>query len=223
MKIVYVLSAVNSVLIFYLVAATTPNGEAINLTIQAIAAVLTLLAVLVAIFQDWIRYTLIPPKLKIELHNTKGELIIYGEEKKTIFYHLKVVNYRKWSPAKNCQVLLKEIKTKLHDSKFSSNPLTVQRNFHWTPADLKTPAISFYDEAVFDFVKIEFHKSTIEPCLNRYYFNFEGYIEKDEVKRYVIQIKGDNIPMNKQTFQVSWDGVWPEASQTHLIIEEITE
>jgi hypothetical protein len=39
---------------------------------QAIAAIGTLLAVFVAIFQDWIRHKFLPPQLKIELHNSAG-------------------------------------------------------------------------------------------------------------------------------------------------------
>ncbi len=226
--VVYVLTIVNFLLLLYLLFAQMPgSGEAVSLIIQAVSAIATLLAVLVAIFQDWIRYIFLPPKLKIELHNTEGIVIPSGGGKKTIFFHLKVVNYRKWSTAKNCEVLLVEIKTELPNKNFRSIPLTVPRNFNWTPADLKNSAITFNDKAVFDLVKIESEDNSVVPCLNRYYRNsegdFEGFIKQGEVKRYVIQITGDNIPLRKQTFEVTWDGIWPETSGVHLIIEEIVQ
>lgn len=192
---------------------------------QIISALATLLAVFVAIFQDWIRYTFLPPQLKIELHNTEGVVVPSGEGKKTMFFHLKVVNYRKWSVAKNCEVLLVEIKTQLNNEKFSSVPLAVPRKFDWTPAYLNIAGISIYDQAIFDLVKIESDKNFILPCLNRYYRDdkgdFKGFIKPEEVKRYVIQIAAENIASRKQTFEILWDGVWPEDSPGHLIIKEI--
>ncbi len=192
---------------------------------EAISAFATFLAVIVAIYQEWIRYKLIPPRLKIELHNNEGVVVPSGEGNKTMFFHLKVVNRRKWAAAKNCEVLLVEIKTQLSDMNFSSIPLAVPRKFDWTPAYLNIAGITIYDQAIFDLVKIESDKNLIVPCLNRYYRDvegdFEGFIKQGEVKRYVIQIAAENVASRKQTFEISWDGVWPEDFPEHLIIKEI--
>jgi len=131
MKTIYVLTAINFLLLLYLLFAenSSNNKEALELIIQFVSAVATLLAVFVAIFQDWIRHTLLPPELKIELHNSEGAVVPSGEGGKTMFFHLKVVNYRKWSAAKNSEVLLVEIKTRLNDNSFRSVPLAVPRKF----------------------------------------------------------------------------------------------
>jgi len=227
MKINSFLTVINFLLLLYLFFLLNINNkDAFELWIQAIAAFATVAAVFVALFQDWIRYTFLPPKLKIELHNYEG-VVISGGEAKTIYYHLKVVNYRRWSVARNCEVLLVEIKTKLNDSNFKSFPLAVPRNFDWTPASTKSSAITIYEQAVLDLLRLESKKDFIMPCLNRYYRddkgNFEGFVRQGEVKRYVTQIIGDNIPSKRQTFEISWDGISPEISLGHLLIKEIVE
>lgn len=80
-----------------------------NLLIQLLTAIGTITVAIIAIWGDWIKIRLTPPKLKIVSLNTRGELTSFSNGTRVIFYHLKVVNSRPWSIAKNCKVLLKSI------------------------------------------------------------------------------------------------------------------
>jgi hypothetical protein len=167
------------------------------------------------------------PQLKIELHNSEGVVVPSGQGAETIYFHLKVVNTRKWSGAKNCEGLLVEVQTKLTNNDFSSIPLAVPRKFEWTPASQKIVGMTIFDEAVFDSVRIESVETFVKPCVKRTWrdrqVNFIGFINPGEVKRYVIQIVAENTPSSKQTIEIAWDGTWPENSAGHLVISKIVK
>lgn len=226
--IVPFLTVINFLLILLLFCSLySYKKDAWQLWIQGISAIGTLVAVFAAIFQDWIRRNIFPPQLKIELHNSEGVVVPSGEGGETIFFHLKVVNNRKWSGAKNCEVLLVEVKTKLADNDFSSIPLAVPRKLEWTPASQEIVGMTIFDEAVFDLVRIETGEMLVKPCVKRTWRdrqgNFIGFINPGEVKQYVIRVVAENTPSSKQTIQISWDGIWPENSAGHLVIKEVVE
>ena len=68
--------------------------EVINLIIQAF----------IAVWGDFIRHILFSPKLNIKLY--KEQIGEFGtEHKKTIYYHLKLVNTKNSVIAKDCRVV----------------------------------------------------------------------------------------------------------------------
>ena len=78
------------------------NCEWIKIVITSLSAIGTLLVAIVAIWGDWVRAKLAPPKLTIEKHNFKGSLTNFSSGQKVIFYHLKVINHRYWFSSRNC-------------------------------------------------------------------------------------------------------------------------
>jgi hypothetical protein len=104
-----------------------------------IAAVGTLLLGALAIWGDWIRSVLAPPKLKLVGHTLKGErteLRVQGAAHPTggipvMYYHLKVVNLRPRITVQNCQVLLKGISRRGPDNIFRPEPMAVPFQFIW--------------------------------------------------------------------------------------------
>ena len=81
-----------------------------NLIMQIFSAIGSMLVVIIAIWGDWIRTKLVPPKLRIIASNTKGELTTFSPTGvRVIYYHFKVINSRPWSIARNCRVLLKAV------------------------------------------------------------------------------------------------------------------
>src|SRR5437667_1237760 len=92
-----------------------------NLLARFLSATGTIFVAIVAIWGAWIRSKLVPAKLRLSIHNAKcavtrftqgvveGAAFQYANGPRVIFYHLKVSNSRRWSPAANCRVVLKEI------------------------------------------------------------------------------------------------------------------
>jgi hypothetical protein len=81
---------------------------------QVAIAVGTIAAVVVALFGDWLRGRLAPPKLVLKLRDGRGEKTPVtltapdGSTRETVgrWYHLRVENERRWSPARQVQVFL---------------------------------------------------------------------------------------------------------------------
>ena len=72
---------------------------------QVAVAVGTIGAVLVALFGQAFRAKFFPPKLSLRLENTSGEAI-QESAWKARYYHLRVSNSRRWSPAHEVRVVL---------------------------------------------------------------------------------------------------------------------
>jgi hypothetical protein len=70
---------------------------------EALTAIGTVGAVLVALFGDWIKRTVVPPRLDVELSNTRGLRIPVNllspdgsqRESEARFYHVRVSNMRR--------------------------------------------------------------------------------------------------------------------------------
>lgn len=129
--------------------------------VQAIAATVaatgTIAVAILAIWGDWLRSKLIPPILTIQLYHPRGTLTkFFGPDpklnnKRVIYYHLKVVNSRHWSPARNCRVLLRGISTRVANQEFVPIPMAVPGQFVWAPAATTPPTITLSKEHIFDF------------------------------------------------------------------------
>jgi len=81
---------------------------------EALTAIGTVGAVLVALFGDWIKRTVVPPRLDVELSNTRGLRIPVNllspdgsqRESEARFYHVRVSNMRRRSDAHQVQLYL---------------------------------------------------------------------------------------------------------------------
>jgi len=69
----------------------------------------TLLTVAVALFGDLIRRRFFPPILRMQLLRKAGELTKFTSGEPVRYYHLRVVNERRWSPASDVQVFLTRV------------------------------------------------------------------------------------------------------------------
>jgi hypothetical protein len=84
-----------------------------NWFVQALIAVGTIGAVIVALFGDWLRAVFAPPRLLIRLADPTGviaqtELQVGGQKFQTEsrWYHVRVQNLRRWSPAREVRLFL---------------------------------------------------------------------------------------------------------------------
>ena len=196
-----------------------------NLFIQLLTAIGTIAVAVIAIWGDWIKTKLTPPRLKIIVLNTRGELTKFSNGTRVIFYHLKVINSRPWTIAKNCKVLLKAISKELPSGQFQNQPLNTNPSFIWTPAEITPQAINLAKEQAFDFGFLQENDQEFRPVINITPNNFQGFVKANQKIRFSLQTYADNYISEKyQVFEVAWNGNWSDNMDTmaqNLTIREI--
>lgn len=188
-----------------------------SLIIQALVAVGTIAVAVLAIWGDWIRAKLVPPKLTIRPHNLRGCLTEFSRRdpgivgKRVIYYHVKVVNCRPWSPARNCRVLLRAILVKAPNEEFVPLPMVIPHQFVWAPAQLTPSTVTLSKEGIVDFGRLIEGAESFEPVLYFYANDFGGRVKKGGAIRYVLEAVADGfVASHQQIFEVAWDGNWSE-------------
>jgi hypothetical protein len=201
-----------------------------NLVFQFFIAIGTITVSILAVWGGFFKALLTPPKLKIVMQNIRGELTLLrgnGFERNVLYYHLKVINNRTWSTAKNCKVLLTEVHLRLPNQQFQINSLNAFHSFVWTPAEINGFSIDISHEQTFDFGRIIEGSDKFEPLLISYPNNFNGYIFADNVVRYTLKIVAEGYMAKKpQIFEVAWNGNWSnnlEIMSNNLTISEVIE
>jgi len=191
----------------------------------------TVAVAILAIWGDWLKATLIPVRLRLVPHNTRGTLTMFNIPRPVIFYHLKVVNDRRWVPARNCRVVLKALASRNADLQFQSVPLPVPFQFSWAPAESTPAFVTVQKEQVLDFgfIAEPTHENPgitrFTPALYSYPNDFRGFVGPGEAVRYSLEVEADGfVSPTYAVFEVEWDGVWnPDLDQmaNHLVIRQV--
>jgi len=182
----------------------------------ALAAVGTILVAISAVYGDLLRAKLIGPKLKIIPYNLRGDPTTVTEydpstKKPTksytaYYYHLKAVNSRRFIPAKNCRVMLRQLHRLGPDREFHPEVMIVHYQYVWAPAEWAPVFQTVADEAVLDFGRIS-QGDLFRPTLYAWGFNFKGFVNPGDSVRFSLQIVADNyVSPRMQIFQVDWNG-----------------
>ncbi|MBN1663809.1 MAG: hypothetical protein JW943_09435 [Deltaproteobacteria bacterium] len=185
------------------------NCNWLKIAISILSAIGTLIVAIVAIWGDWVRAKLAPPKLTIDKHNLRGSLTNYNSGQKVIFYHLRVVNHRHWFVSRNCRVILKQIFKKGPDGEYHPVSYVVPLQFTWSPSEFTPIVTTINKEQVLDFGCIGEGDAFFKPTLYSYSNNFKGYLHAQESIRYCLEIISDNYVSKSPTIvEVSWNGQW---------------
>lgn len=193
--------------------------------IQLILMIATVAVAVFAIYGDFFKYLLASPKLElITDNNFKGSFVKFDENVKVIYYHLVVINKRKWSPVKNCEVILKKYAIKQPNGDFIVTELSAPTPLYWTPRELKLTKKNFLDKDRIDFGYLIKAHQKFEPAIYMKSIEFKGEVFKDKVIQYYLEVRADGIKSKYKIFEVSWDGEWIDSAEEmkqHLIIKEI--
>lgn len=183
-----------------------PNdGESIALWLSAIG---TVAVAVMAIWGDWVRSRLVPPKADLQEHNTRGSVERFPDGVKAIYYHLRVANQRRWMPLKNCRVFLTQVQRRTPDGRFKPIPLPVPLQMMWAPSEFSATVQTIDSYRIIDFGFLVEGSDKFQPSLYVTPYAFQGFVRKDEAVRYVYQIMSDNMTSEEMIYEVAWNGEW---------------
>lgn len=210
-----------------------------NWGVQALLAAGTFLAVVVALFGDRLRYLLQPPKLRLELVTPAGECVPVGvkspngEVRQTYarYYHLKVLNERRWSSATDAQVFLTSIE---EPDAVGENRLVWAGEvpFKWQHAEIRgIQPRSLGSAQIVDLCNVV---QSNEMGLGKWVeldllFTPSG-IENPRRNGFKlvlgIQAKSKEVDSNVLRLEIAWDGKWADGNdemKRHLVVQRIAE
>jgi hypothetical protein len=196
-----------------------------NTIINALIAIGTIGVVVLAIWGDWIRSRFLGPRLVLTLPNPYGSIVQWSDNKKSIFYHLVLINERSTVTAKRCRVILKKTWRKVPTGEFQELSLQVPLFLTWSPSEVNPPYVDVTKDQVLDFGYLKEGEGRFRPSLLTVPFSFEGYVQAQEVLRYGLEIVCDNFVSKRlQVYEVAWDGQWDatvEGMKKHLNIRQV--
>jgi hypothetical protein len=186
-----------------------------NWSVNAAVAVATFLAVFVALFGDWVRAMIFPPKLTILLRDPHGEnalesasLGAFGPsgERNARYYHLTVENQKNWPRAKRMRPFLVKIDERGIDgimvTKWSHElPLRWKNQEYYEIAQTTRRAdVDFFkitDDGFFHFLLL------MAPPTN-----FELQLAGEQHLVVSVQVHAEDADSGIFRFQIDWNGKW---------------
>jgi len=187
-------------------------------------AIGTVAVAILAIWGDWFRARFAGPKLELALRDPRGELNMRNDGKRETYYHIEVVNRRRWSPARQVRVMLTEVEKKIADGSFVRDPL-IRLQLTWAYSAVSGEMLP----------TIVANQTCDLGCLteNADHFrlttyvrpnNFPGLISAGQTMRATVIAVADNVQSSPLRLEISWDGKWStdlNEMQRHLVVKEI--
>lgn len=202
-----------------------------------LTAIGTVLVAILAIWGDWLKARVAGPRLTLVPHNLRGEptrahrrvpLATGGhafQEIPAVYFHLRVVNRRRWAAAHKVKVLLVGILRRGQDGNFHREPINVHQQLTWSPAEISEIMPTITNDHVLDL-----------GCLTQEGFvittyatpnNFRGTVRANEAIRVELQLEADNYHSDwRYVYEIIWDGVWPtneEEIAQHITVRELAD
>ncbi len=192
-----------------------------SLIIQGLVGVGTLLVAAIAIWGNLIRSCWSGPKLKVSLHNPMGELTKLNDGTAVRYYHLRVTNSRKWSPAHNVRVLLTKIFQTAADGRWVDRSFSGPLQLTWQFPQFHVRFSFIGPDDISDLGRIIKGKQfTVTPYVVPN--NFHGYVGPNQRVKVEVIAVADNGQSEPVLIEIAWDGDWTDDSTemgSHLVVK----
>lgn len=207
--------------------------EEAHFWVQVAVAVGTFCAVLVALFGQAFRAKFFPPQLSLRLADAAGELTTAHltwmdnnqlQERRELarYYHVRVSNQRRWSPAQQVQVVLLRVEEPGADGSLVAA---------WT-GDIP---LGWRHQEVFPTLRTIGPDTCIDLCsvvkgrwlgLHPLVIPNNLQVVRRDPSTFVvtIQARGNEADSDPLRLQISWDGQWHDGAQEmqrHLSVKEV--
>ena len=199
------------------------NLDVISTIAKVFAAIGTVTVAILAIWGDKVRAAIAGPKLELELQDARGNLTVRDNQKKTVYYHIRLTNKRRWSPAKHVRVLITGIEKKRPDGTYFPEPLIAPLQLTWAFPQFHElrPTIATSDVCDLGCLDEDAQRFTIPLYVRPN--NFRGYVEPGQSMRVSIVASAHNYESKSPlVLEISWDGIWSsdmDELQRHLVIK----
>lgn len=206
-----------------------------NWWVNAAVTLATFAAVLVALFGQAFRAKFFPPKLSMRLLNVEGEKAVArlqwrenGEIRERMedcrYYHLRVSNARRWSPANQVQVLLLQVQERAANGDFQIT-WTGAIPLGWRHQQLYPLSRTIGASADVDLCSVVKDK-WLDIHLLVKPFNLE--VQRREPCTFVLSLQAQGSEAESPVIRVriAWDGRWHDGAQEmrrHLVVEIVNE
>jgi hypothetical protein len=196
--------------------------ETYSLWINGIFALLTLIAIILALWGDKIRFWT-KPKLRLRLDEPSLTSTVAGV--KGWYYLVEVSNDRPAYPARNVRVLLTNVHKRNASGLWLEHKFSGPCHVTWR-FPLNTPSfltVGPAEKATFGHVFEG--KPTFDLDLYFYPNNLNRTILPDEPTKLTFKVVADIGESEPLHVELTWDGTWVESSaemKDHLIVREVT-
>lgn len=198
--------------------------EWVSAIANVFAAIGTVGAVIVALFQDQIRNLIFPASATIELDDPEGEFTLLGGFERIRMFHLRIRNTSRNRVLHRCVVLLDEVsRPSKVDGPWEARKLPVPLPLHWAPSETQPLEIDVRpgEEAIADLLwfrqavaktiaELNSPRPMVQPTLVTEPANFAGILREPGHLRYHLVVRADELAQPvRVTFQVDWTEPWP--------------
>lgn len=206
-----------------------------NWWVSAAVAIGTITAALVALFGQAFRSKFFPPRLALKLSVPEGEKarvcltwFEQGESKErwedARYYHLRVSNKRRWSPANKVQVFLIRMEEPGPDGE-PQIAWTGDVPMRWRHQEVFPPARTIGPSADCDLCSVVKGKwLELLPLIAPY--NLEVKRRQKSLVVLSLQARANEADSAILRVQISWDGGWEDGAQEmkrHIVVKVLDE
>lgn len=201
----------------------------LNWIVQAFIALGTVSAVLYALFGPWLRSRLFPPRLTLDLPDAKGmktDVQVRSDagarDTTALWYHVRVENKRRWSPATRVQVFL----LRIEEPDASGRPATTWRGevpILWSVNEAHPRERTIGYPALCDLCSLVKEKwLQLHPIIAVLAMKHQRREACDLTLH--LQARGMEADSNLLCVRVTWDGGWEddtEAMAKRLVVQVV--
>lgn len=203
------------------------NYQLIEMIINILIAIGAITVSILAIWGEKVRNWLAGPKLEISLHDTRGNLTSRQSGQRTIYYHVKIVNKRTWSPARRVRILCTSIAKRASDGSFVQEPLLIPVQLTWAFPTFHELLPTIRKDDICDLGFLDENSNQFKLSLYLYPNNFRGFISANEAMRISLVVSADNYTSKSHyVIEISWNGKWSsnlEEMKKYLVVKAIKE
>ncbi len=203
----------------------------LNWIVQLGIALGTLGAVAVALFGGWLRSKLVPPKLRLSVENPRGVFSPVelkapdGSSRVTDsrWYHVRITNERRWSPATQTQILLLQVQEPDATGEFKV-VWTGELPLRWRHQEVQPLVRTIGSPADCDLCSVVKEKwIELHPLIE--VFSLKS--RRREKCRLLLTLQARSIESDSNMLQVevAWDGEWTEDTEQmarHTVVKTIS-
>jgi len=183
----------------------------------------TMILAVVALWGHIIRVRWLGPKLRLALKNPKGEVSMFSDSVVSRYYHLRVWNERRASPAHNVRVVIKSLYRPNADGTMSqtslSGPLQLTWQFQGSNPQFQTIGAELTCDLGFLRQGEHFKLSTLF-----HHISFDPTVKKGQKMIVGLIALSDEGESNELGLEIAWDGTWSDDSDEivkHMVVKQL--